>query len=1555
MSYYLSIFGAERNEMLDWASHYIERGARITFFKGEEADNKGKMQPKPFWDALPKVGGKTVYWVNASIEYVSHMLDLGADGMKVNASDLARSQALENLGVSLIRQGVRLAPIGANKKAYWKCISPVVKTRQDGTTYETYNGALDAHWEAGPTTIDQLVWWVDMGAPALAALCGEASDGLYIFDIDVRRFLDKFLEQDGVLEILTRHKVPVMITGGGGYQLWFKVDGEVPGNTKYAWAPDPNAKEGRTVAIESRGPKRGYGLTPHSLHPKGTYYREIDLFGGSFDHIPTISVAELRVLEAAARATCEAPTPLKSDGQGQMDISLKYTPQANTRSTATKQPSERGQKLREARQEEVKSRADKAASYIDQTLTKARESGAYAGRRDVITVVNEILNVGRVLERYGYMQEANGRYSHPDAYSGSGVSIRNNRSIHHSTNDRLHHDNELDGTHAPIDVKRTRTPFDVICAYSFNGSRARAVKELAVKLGITYQGRRDDTPSDRSDLSRAAHQSDHKEVHREAVQQELRTQPVEPSPYDDEKRQKAGAPVPPLSPSSGREADFEAPLPCEALDFEVLEAPLPPCEPIYYDDYYGDYYDGRQMAHSPPPPPPPPNYYGDEVSDEVSSEASSASSARKVLKRQPTAFDRFSFQAVTEKYIDSDDYYVFDLAGKFIGVDTYLYINKSCDLSSKLFAQRLNPQHEVFVVESESRRVKDRSYQIVRIRGYDIYIPLHDDEMAIIDDDEKVLSALVKGDLEEEGPPTREQELNAYPLRPDWLNQGPTIRLIMKDGQHVGDVLDWPAMIKKAVEECSGKLLVQAPTASRKTTSVNMQLQAAGIPYDLFAPTQDLAKQIANDERYGHNLTLVMEDHNPDFRNHSSTYNGATKIRRHAFKKNVDLSKRVAITDEVHDFESASYKRQVIRDQNDVTDMHMAKVGMSATMPDYVYGFEGALRVIIERETPIKTPVYFMTFPDDLTALEFAKTVCEFPILHINDKSKLKALKDQGKEKLGISGALFTADTKEEETHQMMILKKQMPQSGWLGCTNLMNSGYSFFGQRSHAYFVSSQSGLSPRDIVQLSARDRNRQFCQGIFIYTTNEKAQKMLQDGYPDTFDKDKRMAEEFHCASILAESLNRVMDEWKPFKEWSRIERDVLNISKLIGGQHGIYINPETGHFEADKLAISQRVGIAWASACNANWDLMKKELAKYHVYAEEKEFIMPQVSKAETRRRQKNLAEMRKAYKLADRAEVIEHVKMIDSYVAAANIEINWQGQTQNNAQYTAATTLLEVFDAGVTFQNAKDMILARAEKIGPAAIRNLQLQIKLARQRVELPYHHRESQNPELRFYKDYLSRFTVGDELVDADLEAATREAIQSSGALLASRNYKTESKEIKKHAKSKQARSKLLKSAFKVEVRKGRDPENQKKRFNVFEIIGEFPERMELNYKNGCVVVDQDGIHDESGVLEKEFGVKPESEPTPESLMPPIPISPEPIPPMPTQAPLPISEPVTPVTPSSDQLEFWLAELERGVTEGWLEDDQRDWLKHLVEIGNTSVEELAETVRHLEEVYDFW
>ena len=187
---------------------------------------------------------------------------------------------------------------------------------------------------------------------------------------------------------------------------------------------------------------------------------------------------------------------------------------------------------------------------------------------------------------------------------------------------------------------------------------------------------------------------------------------------------------------------------------------------------------------------------------------------------------------------------------------------------------------------------------------------------------------------------------------------------------------------------------------------------------------------------------------------------------------------------------------------------------------------------------------------------------------------------------------------------------------------------------------------------------------------------------------------------------------------------------------------------------------------------------------------------------------------------------------------------------------------------------------------------------------------------------------------------------------MLASRNYKTESKEIKKHAKSKQARSKLLKSAFKVKVKEGRT--KNRKKFNIFEIVGEFPERMVLNYKSGQVVVDQDGIHDESGVLEKEFGVKQEAEPTPEPPMPPISISPEPIPPMPTQAPLPISKPVT---PSSDQLEFWLAELERGVTEGWLEKDQRDWLRHLVEIGSASLKELAETVRHLEEVYDpdFW
>ncbi|MGB0385837.1 MAG: hypothetical protein ACPGWR_13535 [Ardenticatenaceae bacterium] len=1147
--YYMQIFGKEKSEMLEWAAHYIGRGARITFFKGSEADAKRNMQPCVFWDGLPKdESGKTIYWVHASLSYVEHMLDIGADGMKVNASDLARSEALEALGLSLRNQGLRLAPIGANKKAYWKCIDPVVKTKKDGSgTYKTYSGALDAHWESGPTTSEQVKSWVKMGTPALAALCGEASGGLYILDIDVERFLDKFLAQDGVRDILTRHKVPIERTGGGGWQLWFKVEPEVPPNTKYAYALNPAAKEGREVAIESRGVPRGYGLTPQSLHPSGAYYEEDrQIFGGSFDHIPTISQEELIVLENGAKATCEAPKPIKN---GQMGL----TANGSTRGKPNKPPKPTSKAPKPA-SKPTPARVAASGTYIQDALATATP-GADAS---VIEVVNDALDVARTLESFGYTHSAAGRYSHPDASAGGGVSIKDNRSFHHSTNDRLHYDNELDGTYAPLNIKRTRTPFDVICAYQYNGNRKKAVRSLAKKLGLygpavidigQFSVHCPPSPPDVEPPSAfkvvEVVQPEETicailEINNEAAFEFVKTQEPVFCPL--------------ATTTLGYRLMFKLP------NYPISECTLLPNQPSLdlrlrlctgiedanwiegasFSDFpdgppdapgwllalirsamewvsdaptalLTDFDIGQSVSDAPPPPPPPPpptgidDYDYGQLADMMPLRCPVAPIVEYGdLNGTGPAIEQitdveYNVQVVTHESnislaVEDDlilkSFYASDQTGTAHHEKILVWYDARIDLSqNKTWFAEKTPEPTQYIIrfESELRYTSYTEYQsddsAPAARGVRVLIP---------DADSKIGS-----------------------IKSITRRNGEHNHVTFKHGQYISGV--WGIAMKHA--NLFGTCLLSAMTGTGKTYEW-AHYEGKSV---LAVPTKALARQVAEAYR----VFAVYEDQDIDsMPDHCtkivSTYDSVKKVSEYLMRtQHEDLREWNLTVDEAHLLTTeGSYRLKGINNLTSFFNDFGSVIAMSATLPLDLMRLTHFQDAALVECVPscLRAKIKLLHTNRDYIAQtkQLLNLGVKLVIIHANDKSFCEAYRSVF-EKENIKAITFTADTKSEEQHDAIIQKSEIDDSVQvILTTNIFNCGLSIKPRENHAIIITHKSRLLPRDICQVAARMRHGLNFQNPDFLLVATRRIEIDMSNTGNVFDYKKPYAEEFNQAA-------------------------------------------------------------------------------------------------------------------------------------------------------------------------------------------------------------------------------------------------------------------------------------------------------------------------------------------------------------------------------------------------------------------------------------------------------
>jgi hypothetical protein len=284
-------------------------------------------------------------------------------------------------------------------------------------------------WTRHQTELDppeQVSRWAK-DAQAFAVACGAVSGGspgygLCALDFDVPasgeplRFFEAWRAAVGELA----DGLPMQQTGSGGLQVLFRCP-EPGGNQKLAFTPNPDEDTGREIVIETRG-AGGYAVLAPSLHPNGKNYT---LICGDFANIPQISQARADALLEAARKFNEAP----------------YTKQ----------------------QLEAQAKREQAASE------NTRSRAALNGQGSAIDAFNAARTIEEELERASYTRKGE-RYVRPGGHDQS-VTVRDNRSFHHASNDALN-----DGY--------WHTPFDVRCYYSHEGKAKDAVKAVAQELGL---------------------------------------------------------------------------------------------------------------------------------------------------------------------------------------------------------------------------------------------------------------------------------------------------------------------------------------------------------------------------------------------------------------------------------------------------------------------------------------------------------------------------------------------------------------------------------------------------------------------------------------------------------------------------------------------------------------------------------------------------------------------------------------------------------------------------------------------------------------------------------------------------------------------------------------------------------------------------------------------------------------------------------------------------------------------------------------------------------------
>ena len=149
--------------------------------------------------------------------------------------------------------------------------------------------------ERRATTDELMAWFVS--AEGVGVICGKVSGNLEMLELEGRAVADKMHLQvkelalsAGLGEIWDRiNNGYVEMTPSGGLHWLYRIDGDVPGNTKLARKPGENG--GIDVLAETRG-EGGFVIvapTNGTCHPSGGKW---EMLAGSPASIPTLTVAE---------------------------------------------------------------------------------------------------------------------------------------------------------------------------------------------------------------------------------------------------------------------------------------------------------------------------------------------------------------------------------------------------------------------------------------------------------------------------------------------------------------------------------------------------------------------------------------------------------------------------------------------------------------------------------------------------------------------------------------------------------------------------------------------------------------------------------------------------------------------------------------------------------------------------------------------------------------------------------------------------------------------------------------------------------------------------------------------------------------------------------------------------------------------------------------------------------------------------------------------------------------------------------------------------------------
>lgn len=279
--------------------------------------------------------------------------------------------------------------------------------------------------------------------------------------------------------------------------------------------------------------------------------------------------------------------------------------------------------------------------------------------------------------------------------------------------------------------------------------------------------------------------------------------------------------------------------------------------------------------------------------------------------------------------------------------------------------------------------------------------------------------------------------------------------------------------------------IIDPDTGHGKTTAIEEVSKSAILAMPM---TSQCKQREAKGASFAVYEGISTHDVPPDWRNIATTYNSLPRVMAsHGFVC------EVLALDEIHHFLTDAYRQGAIRDAyRTIKGFDGLKILMSATpMADVLTQtiFPEFKHVVCRDVGMLRPKRNIPIIATDGGIVDYALQIARdeivngiyFPnngviICHVNDKTNILASIDHINKIVRNVGRAygFTADTKEEDHHEMMIIDGKLPDDcRFLFTTSLINDSFSF-GPRANVVLVSRQSSLMPHEFVQLTARWRD-------------------------------------------------------------------------------------------------------------------------------------------------------------------------------------------------------------------------------------------------------------------------------------------------------------------------------------------------------------------------------------------------------------------------------------------------------------------------------------------------